>query len=233
MKGSSPNNYDKVRGRFLSANTNISRDSSISSTKSSVVYHEKIECNDTMNVNVDMNDFSPELSYETSQEKILRVSKVAEHPTNTRDQQDSLMPSKHNPQRVPTEHTHSNPIHSQAACNQDDTIINIQIPYNLNTPTEPELWDGNFHSISLHRSIKHITSDSKNIKDSLNFMAKYIVNKQVDSSKTNNLEDFHDIGKAVWNFIFSVYKANWDVLYADNNSTSLRKKIAAKFTPKT
>jgi len=64
-------------------------------------------------------------------------------------------------------------------------------------------------------------------------MAKYIANKQVDSSKGNNLEDFHSIGEAVWNFISSVYKANWDVLYTDNNSISLRRKIVAKFTPKT
>ena len=64
-------------------------------------------------------------------------------------------------------------------------------------------------------------------------MVKYIMNKQIDSSKANNLEDFHGIGKAVWNFIFSVYKANWNVLYTDNNSTSLRRKIVAKFTLKT
>jgi len=59
------------------------------------------------------------------------------------------------------------------------------------------------------------------------------VNKQVDFSKTNNLEDFHDIGEAVWNFISSVYKASWDMLYTDNNFTSLRRKIVAKFTLKT
>jgi len=92
--------------------------------------------------------------------------------------------------------------------NEDDTIINIQIPYNSNASTEPELWNGSFHSISLHRSIKHIASDSKNIKDLLNFIAKYIVNKQVDFSKANNLEDFYGIGEAVWNFIFSVYETN-------------------------
>jgi len=62
---------------------------------------------------------------------------------------------------------------------------------------EPELWDGNFHPISLHEFIEHIVLDSKNIKNSLNFMARYISNKQVDSSKSNDLEDFHSIGKAI------------------------------------
>ena len=80
--------------------------------------------------------------------------------------------------------------------------------------------------------MEHLVLDSKNIQDSLNFMAKYISNKQVDSSKSNNLEDFHGIDKAVWNFISSVYQANWDSLYANKQSNSLRKKIVAKFTLK-
>jgi len=71
LKGSSSDNYNKVRGRSLSANTNISRDSSMSSTKSSIAYHEKMKCNNIINVNIDMDNFSPELSYETSQEKAL------------------------------------------------------------------------------------------------------------------------------------------------------------------
>ena len=39
-------------------------------------------------------------------------------------------------------------------------------------------------------------------------MTKYIANKQIESSKTNNLDDFKGIGEVVWNFISSVYKAN-------------------------
>jgi len=85
LKGSSPNNYNEMRDRSLLADTNISRDSSMSFIKLSVVYHEKMECNNAINVNINMDDFSPELSYEISQEKALQVSKVAEHPTNTRD----------------------------------------------------------------------------------------------------------------------------------------------------
>jgi len=64
-------------------------------------------------------------------------------------------------------------------------------------------------------------------------MARYISNKQVDSLKSNDLEDFNSIGKAIWNFISLVDYANWDSLYADKQSNSLRRKIAAKFTPKT
>ena len=80
---------------------------------------------------------------------------------------------------------------------KDDTVINIQLLYNSNTLMEPELWDSNFHPISLYGSIEHIVLDFKNIRDSLNFMARYISNKQVDSSKSNDLEDFNGISEAI------------------------------------
>ena len=116
--------------------------------------------------------------------------------------------------------------------NEESTFINILLPYNPNTPTDLKIWGGNFHPISLHGLIEHLGSDIKNIKDSLRFMTKYITNKQIESSKANNLDNFKGIGKAVWNFISSIYKANWDVLYTGNNSILLRRKIVSKFTPK-
>ena len=64
--GFSPDNYDKVRGRTLSTKEQTSRDSSISLTKSSIVYYERIECNNAMNIDIDMDNNSLALSYETS-----------------------------------------------------------------------------------------------------------------------------------------------------------------------
>ena len=92
--------------------------------------------------------------------------------------------------------------------------------------------NNNFHPISLHRSIEHIVSDTNNIKDSLNFMAWYISNKQIDSARLNNLEDFKGVSEAIWNLISSVYQANWNSLHADNQPNSLRRKITSKFTLK-
>jgi len=89
----------------------------------------------------------------------------------------------------------------------DDTVINIQLPYDPNAPIESKLWNGKFHPISLYRSIEYLALDSKNIKDSLNFMAKYITNKQVNPAKSNDLEDFNGIGKTIWNLISSVYQS--------------------------
>jgi len=63
-------------------------------------------------------------------------------------------------------------------------------------------------------------------------MAKYIFNKQVEPAKANDLKDFDSIGNVVWNFISSIYESNWDTLHTDNKFNILRRKIAAKFTPK-
>ena len=72
-------------------------------------------------------------------------------------------------------------------------------------PTEPELWNGSFHPISLHGSLEHLASNSKNIRESLNYIAKYISNKQINSKKSNNVEDLKGVGEAVWNLISFVY----------------------------
>ena len=108
------------------------------------------------------NTESRELSYETEQERNIRVSMAANQQTN---QQVSTRPLGGN--------NEVNPTHGQ----HEEDVINIQIPYDPNAPTEPELWSGSFHPISLHGSMEHFASDSKNIKVTLNFLAKYILNK--------------------------------------------------------
>jgi len=89
------------------------------------------------------------------------------------------------------------PPHGSTSYNDESVFINIQFPYDLNAPTDPKIWNGGFHPISLHSSIEHIASDTKSIKDSLKFMAKYISNKQVEPAKANDLKDFNGIGDVV------------------------------------
>ena len=72
----------------------------------------------------------------------------------------------------------------------------------------------------------------KNIKVTLNFLAKYILNKQVNGNTANKLSDFDGMGDAIWNFISVVYGAKWDVLHTDNKTNTLRAKISSKFTPR-
>ena len=98
--GPYPDNYDEVRSRNPFTNKNTSRDSSMSSTISSVVYHERMANNNDVDDDVDMNNNFPALFYEDEQEKILRVSKAAEHLTNTMLQGDSLNVSIPIPQCV-------------------------------------------------------------------------------------------------------------------------------------
>ena len=129
-----------------------------------------------------------ELSYEAEQEKESRVGMAANH-------QETSRPQNGNNEASPS-HAH-----------HEDDVINIQLPYNPQAPTKPEIWSGFFHPISLHGSIEHFASDSKNIKVTLNFLAKYIQNKQVSGGKANDLNDFDGMGNAIWNFILAVYEA--------------------------
>ena len=115
----------------------------------------------------------------------------------------------------------------------EESIINIQLPYDMQALTEPELWSGSFHPISLHGSIEHFISDTKNIKVTLDFLAKYIKNKQVNGNMVNGLNDFDGMGDAIWNFISSVYKAKWDSLNTNRKTNTFRTKISLKFTLRT
>ena len=183
-----------------------------------------------MDVDTDPPIDFPALSYEEEQEKDIRLRKVAETTTNMRPQggtNEASSSQVNHGDHVPNERSRG-----QTHGDDDDNVINIQLPYDPNAPTEPDLWSGNFHPISLHGSIGQIASDTKNIKDSLNYMAKYISNKKVNPKTANEFKDFDSIGDAVWNFISSVYQSSWDSLYTDNKSKTLREKISAKFTPR-
>ena len=72
----------------------------MSSTKSSVAYHDRMECNNAMVINKVMVDVSPTLSYETDQKKALCVSKVAEQQDNMRSKCDNIKTSNSNPQCI-------------------------------------------------------------------------------------------------------------------------------------
>jgi len=76
-------------------------------------------------------------------------------------------------------------------------IINIQLLYDVNQATKQDLWDGNFQAISLYSVLKHLPLNSKNIKESLHCMTKYIENKKVKKNKANDVPDLSGIDKAV------------------------------------
>jgi len=212
--GVNPVNDVEIRGRSSCIKKNLSRDTSMSSTCSSVIYHKRVTMNNGMDIDSDMPVEALALFYKTEQEKQLCLSKVTGTSNNTRPQDvnngASSMQSDH------VDHVSPNETRGEASCDNNDNVINIQIAYDPNVPTEPKLWSGNFQSISLYGSIEHIALDTKSIKDSLNFIVKYISNKKVNPKTANNLKDLDGIGNSVWNFISSVYQAGWDSLYMDN-----------------
>jgi len=73
--GPSSNNVDEVRGRTPTSKSLVSRDSSMSSTKSLVAYHERMENNN----DIDVDDVSSELALDSTQGKSIHVSEA----TNT------------------------------------------------------------------------------------------------------------------------------------------------------
>ena len=177
-------------------------------------YHDRMDTDmDFVPTINELNSKRLELSYETEQENTIRVGMAANQQV---------------PMRLHNANNEVTPTHAQ----HENDIINIQLPYDLHAPTKPELWSGSFHPISLHDSMEHFASDSKNIKITLNFMAKYIQNKKVNNRKANDINDFDGMGDAIWNFISSVYEAKWDALYTDHKSNMLRSKISSKFTPR-
>jgi len=151
-----------------------------------------MECNNAMIHDINIDNVSSTLSYEITQEKAIQVSKVVNINNNM---------------ATMTQQCVSNELPYMTPSHNDDTVINVPLLYDPNALTEPDLWDSSFHPISLHGFMIHLALDTKNIKDLLFFMAKYIGNKQVDPAKSNDLEDFKDIGKAIWNFISLVYQS--------------------------
>ena len=159
------------------------------SSRQSTPYHDRMDTNvDIVPVNIESNNEQLELSYETKQENTIRVSMA----TN---------------QQVPTRLHNANNEATPTHARHEDDVINIQLLYDPNAPIEPKLWSGSFNPISLHGSMEHLIYDIKNIKVTLDFMAKYIQNKKVNNIQANNVTEFEGMGDAIWNFISSVYKA--------------------------
>jgi len=158
-------NNPEVRERNSLASIYSSREPSLASSGRSTPYHDRMDMDlDDANIAGITENNIPELSYKTEQEKALRVDEVT-HPTTN--------------MRAPGINNEANP----TCDSHEDDIINVQLPYDLHAPTEPELWSGLFHPISLYGSIEYFASDANNIKVTLNFLAKYIQSKQVDNNK--------------------------------------------------
>ena len=126
-----------VRGRSPQIYKNLSRDSSMSSMVSSTIYHERMELNNGMDINSDPPVESPTLSYKNKRDKEICLRKVAETTNNTRLQ------SRNNKASTTLtnhgNHVSSDNVQAQSSHVDDDNSINIQLPYDPNSLTEPDL----------------------------------------------------------------------------------------------
>jgi len=151
------------------------------------------------------------LEYKTQEGQNHQVSKAADPTTNTRMQDVSTV---------------------QLALNQPPSknVFNIHLNYDPNQALDPKSWDSNFHTVSLHGSMKHLTLDALNVKEFLIRMKKYISGKSIDSTKANEVKDLMGMGKTLWEFINAIYESQWDTLFVENN-TIFRSKVKVKFNP--
>jgi len=97
------------------------------------------------------------------------------------------------------------------------------------------LWNltlGMVSSISIFGTMEFMEINAKNIYTSLLCMADFIRSRKVDISVINRDQELKEFGDAAFNFISSIYEANWNTIHFDENNNSLRSRITNKFTPK-
>ena len=225
-------NIDKdiIRGRSALSSKASSRSSSISLSTSSIPYHQHMEINNDL---PDTETREPIDSSQLSYAGEVEIGNLVRPASDKESASNSQCVCNETPalKKKPKPHSKGKGKTIEGT-SPSESIINIQIPYNINQATEPDTWDSNFHSVSLHGSMEHLASDAKNIRESLRHIMKYILNKKVENGKANDVNDLKGIGKAVWSFISSFYESGWDELIADSNNHSFRYKVKTQFTPK-
>ena len=120
-------NYNKMRkSRISSPNLQFSKTFSMSSTKLLVIYYKRMEMNNNLENNIEIELInSSQLLYVISKGQVNQVSTVANSNNNIKDQ------------HVPIEGPVLNL--SSPSYIDNDNVINIQLPYDPNRPTEPDL----------------------------------------------------------------------------------------------
>jgi len=105
------------------------------------------------------------------------------------------MPSPHVP--FPQGSTYGN--NMSTPINADTVLLN----YSNSQLSVPNLWDGNFHVLSIFESKETLNKDAANIATSLKRIENHIKNHPVD--KTVPYEEFTVVAKGLWDFIDVIY----------------------------
>ena len=206
---------NEVRGHSLDASIHRPRSPSMSLSKCDKKYHICVQ-RESKKMVKDDNDIEPansidsiRLEYTTQEGQNNQDSKAADTSLNIRQQYaPTVGPALNSP--------------------PGENVFDVQLNYDLDQTLDSELWDGNFHAVSLHRSMEYIMSDVLSIKNSLFRIKKYILGKSINGNKANGFKDLFGIGKAIWELISLVYNLHLDVLFVDENNMTLRNKVKSK-----
>jgi len=115
-----------------------------------------------------------------------------------------------------------------------DTITSTEpspptvISYSANIPADPTLWDSNFTATSLFSTNKFLNSDINNISCSLQCMACFLRQHNLEGRNGNNIKQLDPFGQSAWDFILAIFKLGWDILTTVNEST-IRSNITKEF----
>jgi len=107
-------------------------------------------------------------------------------------------------------------------------ITPTAIPYEANSPADPNLWDGHFGSVSLFGTNKFLQNNAHNISCSLVRIAQFIRQRNISDRDGNTITQLNSFGEATFDFISAIHKAGWNNLNTSDN-TPFRHKIKSQF----
>jgi len=102
------------------------------------------------------------------------------------------------------------------------------IPYSINVPADPSLWNRNFMATSLFGTNEFLSSDINNITCSLQCMACFLRQQNVKDQDANNIRQLDLFSESTWDFISAIFESGWDTLTTADKS-SIRDNFANKF----
>jgi len=131
------------------------------------------------------------------------------------------------PPLVPEAHMNTTP--TQPPVNDAQMDINPSvIPYDINAPADPFLWEGQFQALSIFGTKETFVQDTTNIVSSLERAAAYINQRNLKENDPNSLDIFHQFGNAAWHFLSAIYNSKWDRSLTNSN-VSFRDHVSAQF----
>jgi len=159
-------NMEDTRGHSLSSSQNSSRESSTHSNASSMNNAEKLQAQ------VNKPSWAEQVDIESPDLPILSYATIREEETVSANQAPASTPihtphAADSPNNVPHSEDSNNTFPPQG-------MEPLVIPYSINQPVDPQLWNGNFCPVSPFGTNEYLEGDSKNIVCSLRRIAAFI-----------------------------------------------------------